>query len=190
MKNLKGQAAIERTSFAARHLKGQAAMEYLMTYGWALLAIVIVIAALIYLNPFRAPEICLFQQQGFSCSEPNPQLFVDSSGDLNMNVRIWNKLGQGVIIEDILCTSAPGGEVDRDDAQDAGGARISTGGSYTFEGSDVVECMGADGDVIDTMGAGNEFRGRLVIWYNYEDDIDMDIQHQAQANVISLVVEG
>ncbi|MCX8200253.1 MAG: hypothetical protein N3G76_02175 [Candidatus Micrarchaeota archaeon] len=30
--------------------KGQAAMEYLMTYGWALLVIVLVLGALIYLN--------------------------------------------------------------------------------------------------------------------------------------------
>lgn len=36
-----------------KNLKGQAAMEYLMTYGWAILAIVLVIAALIFLNPFR-----------------------------------------------------------------------------------------------------------------------------------------
>jgi hypothetical protein len=42
--------------------KGQAAMEYLMTYGWAILVIVIVLAALLYLGVFnvgqRVPEQC------------------------------------------------------------------------------------------------------------------------------------
>ncbi len=45
-------------------------MEYLMTYGWALLVIVIVIAVLIYINPFRAPEQCVFDQAGFLCQKP------------------------------------------------------------------------------------------------------------------------
>ncbi|MEM3364732.1 MAG: hypothetical protein QXS93_04480 [Candidatus Micrarchaeia archaeon] len=40
----------ERSSIQARGLRGQAAMEYLMTYGWALLVIVLVLGALIYLN--------------------------------------------------------------------------------------------------------------------------------------------
>lgn len=54
----------------SRVLKGQSAMEYLMTYGWALLVIVIVIAVLIYINPFRAPEQCVFDQAGFLCQKP------------------------------------------------------------------------------------------------------------------------
>ncbi|MCX6777790.1 MAG: hypothetical protein NT157_02800, partial [Candidatus Micrarchaeota archaeon] len=48
--------------------KGQAAMEYLMTYGWAILVIVIVLAALLYLGVFnvRPPEICTFSP-GITC---------------------------------------------------------------------------------------------------------------------------
>ena len=46
---------------------GQAAMEYLMTYGWALLVIVIVIAILLIMNPFSAPQSCKFDQIGFAC---------------------------------------------------------------------------------------------------------------------------
>lgn len=45
-------------------------MEYLMTYGWALLVIVIVIAVLLYINPFRAPEQCTFDQAGLYCERP------------------------------------------------------------------------------------------------------------------------
>ncbi len=45
-----------------RDVKGQAAMEFLMTYGWAILAAVIAIAALAYFGVFSPsryiPELC------------------------------------------------------------------------------------------------------------------------------------
>ncbi len=48
-----------------RNMKGQAAMEYLMTYGWALVALVVVIAALMatgVFNPsYMVSEECTMQ---------------------------------------------------------------------------------------------------------------------------------
>ncbi len=53
--------------------KGQSAMEYLMTYGWAILIIAIVLAALFSLGVFGGglglPNACV-AQSGFSCSSP------------------------------------------------------------------------------------------------------------------------
>ncbi|MFH1636826.1 MAG: hypothetical protein ABIB71_00195, partial [Candidatus Woesearchaeota archaeon] len=52
--------------------KGQAAMEFLMTYGWAILVVLIAIGALAYfgvLNPSRfLPKSCTISP-GFSCEE-------------------------------------------------------------------------------------------------------------------------
>lgn len=170
-------------------------MEYLMTYGWAILAIIIVIAALIYLNPFRAPELCLFQQQGFSCSEPNPQVYLDNSGDVNMNVRVWNKLGRTIEISTVLCTTAQTSEADPADGVSLTDPILVPTGTYaTFKtnpGADegpTIPCVDADGDEVK-LAPNQEFRGRLIVWYNYEDDLDPDVKHEAQANVISLVVE-
>jgi hypothetical protein len=175
--------------------KGQAAMEYLMTYGWAILAIIIVIAALIYLNPFSAPELCLFQQQGFSCSEPQPQVYLDNNGEVNMNVRIWNKLGRSIIIQKVLCTTAQTSEADADGSEvmDVTGDEVTPTGSYfTFSGTGgdegSVACYNTQGNRLE-LAPNQEFRGRLIVWYNYEDDLDPDILHEAQANVISIVVE-
>ena len=51
--------------------KGQAAMEFLMTYGWAILVVIVAIAALAYFgvrNPGRfLPESCNIAP-GFSCN--------------------------------------------------------------------------------------------------------------------------
>ncbi|MEM4272100.1 MAG: hypothetical protein QXH30_00775 [Candidatus Bilamarchaeaceae archaeon] len=174
-----------------KNLKGQAAMEYLMTYGWALLAIIIVIAALLYLNPFRAPELCLFQQQGFSCSEPNPQVYLSEPGnEVMMNVRIWNKLGKTVIVKGMACTDSQSAKfTPSDEAYESYSKTIPTGDYYDFKGAESITCYHADGSTeINDMSVNQEFRGRLFVWYNYVDDLDQTIQHEAQANVISLIV--
>jgi hypothetical protein len=48
--------------------KGQAVMEYLITYGLALFVILIVLAILVavVLPQLKAPESCQFSQPGFS----------------------------------------------------------------------------------------------------------------------------
>jgi hypothetical protein len=53
-----------------KFLKGQAALEFMMTYGWAILVVLAAIGALSYfgvLNPSRfTPETCI-ASSGFSC---------------------------------------------------------------------------------------------------------------------------
>jgi|GEM_PF-331910 len=70
-KNTHGQAAIERRSASARRLRAQAAMEYLMTYGWALLALFAVVAFLLASGAFSPDSFsvqeCTFQPD-LSCS--------------------------------------------------------------------------------------------------------------------------
>jgi hypothetical protein len=53
-------------------LKGQSAMEYLMTYGWAILIIAVVLAALFELGVFGSggtPQACI-AQSGYICATP------------------------------------------------------------------------------------------------------------------------
>jgi len=80
-------------------MKGQAAMEYLMTYGWALLVIVIVIAILLIINPFSAPQGCRFDDLGFSCSNP----VADTNG--NLYLRITNAQSSNIILVGATCTT-------------------------------------------------------------------------------------
>ena len=52
--------------------RGQAALEFLMTYGWAILVVLVAIGALAYfgvLNPKRSlPDLCIIAP-GFSCDD-------------------------------------------------------------------------------------------------------------------------
>lgn len=71
--------------------KGQAAMEFLMTYGWAILVVLVAIAALAYFGVIdqskRTPEICLFEP-GMDCIE---SAFVDADADTATFLLINNK---------------------------------------------------------------------------------------------------
>ncbi len=55
-----------------KNKKGQAAMEYLMTYGWALLVIVIVLALLLIIlgGYLQGTPSCMFEEAGFICNDP------------------------------------------------------------------------------------------------------------------------
>jgi uncharacterized protein (UPF0333 family) len=71
--------------------RGQAAMEFLMTYGWAILVVLAAIGALAYfgvLSPSNfLPGSCTIGQ-GFNCMESK----VSSSAD-NVQIRVRNNIG-------------------------------------------------------------------------------------------------
>ena len=72
-----------------RKSRAQSAMEYLMTYGWAILIIAVVLAALFSLNVFNAGAqlgTSCIGQPGFSCAQP----VITQGGALSF------QLGQGI----------------------------------------------------------------------------------------------
>ena len=84
--------------------KSQAAMEFLMTYGWAILVVMVVIGSLAYfgvLNPsMLLPEKCTLQM-GLYCK--NHLLHQDNKVFLNLE----NGMGKGIIIAKINITGEP-----------------------------------------------------------------------------------
>ncbi|HIH22410.1 TPA: hypothetical protein HA238_01650 [Candidatus Micrarchaeota archaeon] len=172
-----------------RSPKGQAAMEYLMTYGWAILVIVIVIAALLFLNPFKAPETCLFQQPGFSCSEAKPQVYVGEDGATKVSMRIYNKQGQVVKLKKVLCTNVASGDITSDNADDfsAEPKSVPAGGSVLFAADTSVTCKDESGNALQ-LSANSEFKGIIALWYNFDNDPDQSIERTATATLISTVL--
>jgi len=75
--------------------KGQAAMEFLMTYGWALLVVLIAIGALAFfglLNPSRfLPEKCELAP-GLTCMDFNAKYSSDTS--TNVTILLNNGIGK------------------------------------------------------------------------------------------------
>ena len=81
--------------------KGQAAMEYLMTYGWALVALVVVIAALMATGAFNPSyligEECTLQPD-LSCG---PHIMYLDGGDTILKFRINNGLGYEIYLDSV-----------------------------------------------------------------------------------------
>ena len=80
--------------------KAQAAMEFLMTYGWAILVVLVVIGALAYfgvLNPQNLlPEKCTLPM-GLYCKDH----LISSAGTGSVSLRLENGMGDGIMIRTI-----------------------------------------------------------------------------------------
>ncbi len=96
--------------------KGQAAIEFIMTYGWAILVVLVAIAALAYfgvLSPDRfLPEKCTFPP-GIACTD----FTVTTAG---MNVVLQNSLGQDITMVSLTdesgsCSTSPGSALNNGD---------------------------------------------------------------------------
>src|SRR3989338_4683684 len=77
--------------------KGQAALEFLMTYGWAILVVLIVIGALAYFGVFNPsnllPERCALQS-GLECKD-----WFISATSKTLTLSVTNGMGEGIVIK-------------------------------------------------------------------------------------------
>jgi len=135
--------------------KGQAAMEFLMTYGWAILAAIIAIAVLAYFgvfNPGRytsemcqlgAPWTCDDNSVASATAANGIQLIVRNGGDVDYNIRSITVSNCGTI--NLVTVALPNGVL------------VASGTTSTL-GQLNVPCTPAL-----TLGAA--FRGNIEITY-------------------------
>ena len=151
---------------------GQAAMEYLMTYGWALLVIVIVIAILLIMNPFSAPQTCKFDQIGFACNN----MAVTTSGALLGSITNGNNNGIKVI--KVTCekpSTAP------TNMTNSGGTVVARQASFDVPSG--VTCTGASG------AKGVDYSGKIWVYYaNDEDNQATYPVRVASANIVTKLI--
>jgi len=146
--------------------RGQSATEQLITYGWAGMILVVVIAILVYfgvLNLGNAiPDRCVFQA-GFLCK--SHRLYLDSE-NINVSVSVVSKFSRRITISEALCSSespdpATGyplrGLVDIDDID------ILPEGLKTLQ----LRCYNKDGSVNGKSGEGYEG----LIYLKYSEDL-------------------
>ncbi len=139
--------------------KGQAAMEFLMTYGWAILVVLIAIGALAYfgvLSPGRfLPSSCTMGP-GFSCEE----FKVDNVAGDSLQIRLRNGIGKdiGSVTFNAL-EVGPGGACT---VNAANPASVTDGGVGTFNWN----CPSIDASTIQ----GSKFKATLTLIYTGSGD--------------------
>ncbi|MBD3313845.1 hypothetical protein GF345_05365, partial [Candidatus Woesearchaeota archaeon] len=84
--------------------KAQAAMEFLMTYGWAILVVLVVIGALAYfgvLSPQRLlPDKCLFGPGIGTCSDFAIEDLSSNTDDQQIVLDVTNGFGETITMDE------------------------------------------------------------------------------------------
>ena len=146
--------------------KGQAAMEFLMTYGWAILAAIVAIGVLAYFGVFSPGKLT-----GSSAIVNNP--FYASSWLVNtstVQLELTNN-GGDVLIVNTLTVNGTGASTGTNCATPSTfGATITNPGAITLFSN--MTCSG------DTLVAGNNFAG------------DIKIRYQKQGSALNQTVTG
>ena len=112
----------------SRH-KGQVAIEYLMTYGWVLIAIFVVIALIIASGVF-SPGRFLKQEcrltPDFPCLTPGGQ---QANNQYKVMTNISNGLGYNITVQDVVVTDSNTGA----ETTISPGILVTPGGSILIE---------------------------------------------------------
>lgn len=147
--------------------RGQAAMEYMTTYGWAIVVVLLVFVTLWWLGVFNVSQSdrCLVNP-AFNC-----QNFKATPDDVSLSLR--NNGANDMAVCDIICDGRkpgqgeilPGGSSYPNCENE--GTRIISAGTKTVRASDNV-----DGSSVctyngaDALEVGEVYKGKLYIVYN------------------------
>ncbi|VVC04455.1 Uncharacterised protein [Candidatus Burarchaeum australiense] len=144
-------------------------MEYLLTYGWALLVVVIVLAALLYLGVFsvgqRTPEVCTFSP-GIICT--GFRATNDVHGALTMT--LTNGLPTDIYLCDLICDQTLTGPPENvDSCAPPGHAKdfLKSGEQKTVHFPDSQPCW-SDGGYAYLVG--ERYVGKLYLLYSEAGD--------------------
>ncbi len=161
--------------------RAQAAMEFLMTYGWAILVVLVVIGALAYfgvLSPSSLlPEKCTFPLQ-VSCRDH--QIDVVSAADTDIKFTLQNGAGKGMRLVGVAIYSealankgvgcrgtVAGGSEPLLPNGDSGEILISSSGASTILGTAITPATA--GDCVFSNTGRDKNRYNVSITYRWAD---------------------
>ncbi len=147
--------------------KGQAAMEYLMTYGWALLVIVIVISVLLLLNIGPSPQ-CNLDNSAIRCDQTLPVL---TSGN-QLFVVINNGMSSGITVTNITCAK----DTTASPAYQSVSVPIAAGAKEAIN----FTCSDASG-----VQPGGVFSGKLYVQYRADSDPANFPSHTTSGGIVA-----
>ena len=130
-------------------------MEYLMTYGWAILIVIIVAAALYALGVFNPATWTGTRSTGFANIGAPVDWIYNNNGDFNITLK--NALGSPITITSVTAACGDGGTVV--DLGPAGNPVIGAGGSveYFIGTFNTTFCS--------PLGAGSSYSTQVAVSY-------------------------
>jgi len=175
----------DRTPRKKGFRKGQAVMEYLITYGLALFVILIVLGIIfaIVLPMLKPPTTCKFQDPNFSCDQKEHVLVADASNNVRILFQLNNMGSRSMNVYGVLCTTAAPGNVKKANVANftgdvpvpiGSGASVSAGleaGGPVPTDIAIVDCLTEGTTSKVQMAPNSNFKGTLAITYSYQDEV-------------------
>lgn len=135
--------------------KGQAAIEYLMNYGWAILIMVVVLALLYFLITPATGQASCTTQVGFICNDPLPNV-VSTVAGTTMDIRLHNDQASPITISKVLCSTS-----NVNTSKATANAQTIAGGTY----ADFKDVSCYDGGATLNLTKRGQFKGYMTFWY-------------------------
>jgi len=158
--------------------RAQAAMEYLITYGWAVLIMLVVVGVLFYLGIFNPKAIaaCSFQTPGFTCYAYKLASNT-SNNEHGLILDLGQATGHDIKVTGINCT-ASGTWIVTEFTAAQGNVTVSSGNHKMLNGTStnpgvIVNCYKADGSTIGTTDASAYYTGKIYVHY-YDTETNLD----------------
>lgn len=142
-------------------MKGQTAIEYLMTYGWAILIILIVAGVLAYYGIFAPSGFLGPTARGFGQVQVLNPWSLTTGGTITLNLE--NRVGGTITITDIEVTLESGGSGNGHAAPSCTGC---PDGTDLVSGGKAVFTANIDG--LTTGNKGDSYTATVTITYTYE----------------------
>jgi hypothetical protein len=159
--------------------KGQAAMEFLLTYGWAILAALVVIGALAYfgvLNPQRLVPT--------RCDIPGNIKCVDKlidQANARVQLRLQNAVGNTIRLDSISSRAFEAGIMECTGATTCNGVAVS-GGTVQVLAGDAINCLIPCGTFSTSLKKGARVRANITLGYT---DLSTTFAHTVVGELIS-----
>ncbi len=170
--------------------KAQSAMEYLMTYGWAILIIAVVLAALDMLGIFNGATFlgtsCL-STPGYECSSPLFSAVTASTSNNLLTFNFTQTTGHTMYNIAFACAASANAISGLPNIVGGSGTEFSTisfsvlpsGGSGIVSG---LVCYTSNGNVFASHPIGTPFAGQIWVQYNQQ-------QGAGKATLIAIIAK-
>jgi len=164
---LRGQSAMEFAGVARRTHRAQSAMEFLMTYGWALVIMAVVIGVLFYygvLNPYASTPNAANFPAGFTAYDYR------ITDDALLYLDLGHSTSSGVIITGIACSQ------EENPTPTSVNVFIAPS-DHAVVSAETVQCLDSQGSVF----TGQHYDGKVFIWY---EESDTGITHRVVGRIV------
>jgi len=164
--------------------KAQVAMEYLITYGWAILIMLVVIGILFYLGVFtpKPPTSCTFATSGFSCYA----FKIAGNNTDSLLIDIGQATGHDIRVFRFNCTAQSPVPSTTYNVYLPVNITIPTGDHRMMNSTPnrYMVCLKSDGANISLSDVGMTYKGKLFIEYL---DLDSGFTHKVFGDIVAQV---